>query len=455
MPSVSSGSSGLSALLASVAGLLFGYDTGVISGAMLFIRPLYALDAFWQGLVVSMVPIGAAVGAALAAFVAERRDRRRLLLLAAALFAIGAVASAATPGPTGLLAARFVLGLAIGLGSMIAPVYLSETSAPKRRGLVVSLNQLCVTVGILLAYLVDLALAPAGAWRLMLGLGVVPAAILFAGMLVAPPSPRWLFERGDEEGARALLRRLHPASAERELAEMRARRTTGARAGLRVLLRPPALWALGVALVLAVVQQVVGINAIIYFAPLIFERAGLGGASAALTATVGVGVVNVLFTVLALVLLDRLGRRPLLLAGSFVMALALGYLAFTFGRSGGGAVSVAAIFIYIAGFAVSIGPIFWLIAAEVFPPGVRTGGMALATVTNWVANFLVSLSFPTLLFSLGGGGTFGLYACFCALGLLFSWRYVPETKGMVLEAVGDELAARWSGRSSPRGKTGP
>jgi SP family galactose:H+ symporter-like MFS transporter len=441
----------LTTLLASVAGLLFGYDTGVISGAMLFLRRVYALDAFWQGLVVSMVPIGAALGAACAAGLSGRFDRRPLLLLAAVLFLGGSLASAFAPGAPSLLAARLAVGVAIGLGSMLAPVYLSETSAASRRGLVVSLNQLCVTLGILLAYFVDLALAPERDWRLMLGLGVVPALVLFAGMLLAPPSPRWLFQHGDKDGARGVLRRLHPASAEEEFRALRedAEEERG-RHGLSALLRPPAVWGLAVALALAVIQQVVGINAIVYFAPLIFEHAGLHGAGASLTATVGVGLVNVLFTVLALVLIDRLGRRPLLFAGYVGMGLSLGYLALAFagGRSGLGTAAVVAIFAYIASFAVSIGPIFWLVAAEIFPLGVRAGGMALATVTNWMANFVVSLTFPTLLAALGGTWIFGIYALFCLLGLLFSWRYIPETKRLVLEEVSGALRRLWAPRTA-------
>lgn len=442
----------LTAAIAGLGGLLFGYDTGVIAGALLFIRDDFGLGDFGQGLIVAAVPIGAVAGAALAGPIGDGWGRRRAILLAAAVFATGALGSAAAPDATVLFLARLVIGFAIGIASANAPVYISEIAPPESRGRLVSLFQLSVTIGILVAYLVGLALDHSEGWRWMLGLGCVPALVLAFGMLRMPQSPRWLVMRGEDFEARATLAKIRvdePAAIDRELAEIHGEiDTEPGRWG--ELLQPAVRAALLVGVGLAVLQQVTGINTVIYYAPTIVEFTGVGSSGASILAAVGVGVVNVAMTVVALRLLDRAGRRVLLMVGVSGMTLALLALGAAF--EGGGqstlssAVAIGSLMVFVASFAVSLGPIFWLLNSEIYPLGVRSKAAGIGTMANWIANFSVSLTFLLLIEALGRSGTFWLYACVGALTLVFCWKLVPETKGKHLEEIQAVFRARAEGR---------
>jgi len=425
--------------VAALGGLLFGYDTGVISGALLFVKRDFALSAWSQELVVSAVLAGAIVGAISAGLLADRFGRRLTVILTAGVFTLGAIAAAFAPSPGWLILARVVLGMAIGVASCVTPLYLSEISPPKIRGALVSLNQLAITVGILGSYLVDYAFAGSGQWRWMFGLAVVPALLLGLGMLFLPESARWLMKQGRGEDARHVLERIRPAvEVDGEYAAILAS-LKEQEGGMRELMAPSVRRMLFLGVSLAVLQQVTGINTVIYYAPTILQQAGFGSAAQSILATAGVGVINVLMTVVAVRYLDRLGRRRMLYAGvvGMVVALAMLTVAFALPRLGTslGWLTVAGLMIYVAAFAIGLGPVFWLLISEIFPLKVRGLGMSVASLANWGANLIVALTFLSLVHGLGPAATFALYGL-VGLGTLgFIKKYVPETTGKSLEEL--------------------
>ena len=439
------------AAIAALGGLLFGYDTGIIASALLFIREDFALSSFQQGMVVSAVPVGAIFGAALSGQLADRYGRRRMIMLAAALFVIGSVASALAGGAAVLILARVAIGFAIGLASAACPVYISEVAPANVRGRMVTLFQLAVTVGILAAYGVGLALEPSGSWEWMLAIGAVPAILLGVGIATMPQSPRWLVMIGDSVHARQELLKLRPdaAGVDDELREIE-RTLTVEQGSWRDLRRPAVRAALVVGVGLAILQQVTGINTVIYYAPTIIQETGIDSDSAAILASVGVGAVNVLATVLALWLVSRFGRRPLLfvgVAGMVAALVALG-LAFEVGSGGEGlaGLAVVALMVYVAAFAISLGPIFWLLNSEIYPLKARGRAAGVGTMANWASNFAISLTFLPLLNALGNAPTFWLYAAVGLFTIWFCFRYVPETKGRELEEIEAIFETRADGR---------
>ena len=441
----------LMAGVAALGGLLFGYDTGVISGALLFIRGQFDLSATMEGVVAGIALAGAALGAASAGVISDRFGRRRVIFVTALVFIAGSLLSALAGGLATLLVGRLVVGVGIGVSSMLAPLYLAEIAPAANRGALVSLNQLAITVGILVSNLVGYAFAAGGSWRWMLGLGVVPGAVLALGMLGLPESPRWLAGHDRAADARRALQRLRGGGdVEGELAALRTDlRREGRAAPWADLVRPGLRLPLVLGVGLAIFQQVTGINTVIYFAPTIFESAGLPSASASILASSGIGVVNVAMTLVAIALIDRVGRRALLLVGLLGMIASLGLLAlgFAVGRDsallgGATALSLAA---YVGFFAIGLGPVFWLLISEIFPLAVRGRGMSLATVANWSFNLLVALTFLDLIELFGRSATFLLYAGLSVAALAFVWFLVPETRGRSLEAI----EAGWRGSAPP------
>jgi sugar porter (SP) family MFS transporter len=429
------------AAVASLGGLLFGYDTGVISGALPFLQHRFNLDATMQGVATSAVLIGATVAAAFAGAVSDAFGRKWVIIVVALLFVVGALGSAAAPSLTVLLAARTVVGVAIGVASMLTPLYLAEMAPKERRGFVVSLNQFCITFGILVSYLVDYAFTGVvGDWRWMLGAGAVPGLVLFLGMLLLPESPRWLAGRGRLDAARAALRRMREnQDVEPELAELR-RDTVGdnGHTPWSALLAPGTRRPLIIGVALAVFQQVTGINTVIYYAPSIFQSAGLSSASVAILATAGVGLVNVIMTVVAMTLLDRVGRRALLLCGlagmiAMLLVLAAGFAVGTKGAVG--LITVAAVAVYVGFFALGLGPVFWLLISEIFPLAVRGRGMSVAAVANWGSNFIVTLLFPGVVAALGSAAAFAIFAVLSVGAWIYTYVSVPETSGKSLEEI--------------------
>ncbi|MCY0386674.1 sugar porter family MFS transporter [Robbsia sp. Bb-Pol-6] len=445
------------AATAALGGLLFGYDTGVISAALLFLRTAFHLSTLMVGIVTSIALAGAAGGAGVAGRLADHFGRRPTLLWTAAVFLAGAVVSACAVDLPMLLVGRVLVGIGIGGASMLTPLYLAEIAPAKTRGALVSCNQLAVTLGILLSYLVGYALAASGSWRWMLGLSAVPGALLALGMYLLPETPRWLAGHGHTDLARASLRKLRGADVDidAEVAELRAdlksdRQTAQHEAPSkkeRLAQRLPLIVGVG----LAIFQQVTGINTVIYFAPMIFQAAGLSSASAAILATAGIGVVNVLMTVVAIRLVDRVGRRVLLLWGVGGMGVSLSLLACVFLFGKGPILSwltAASLTAYIGFFAIGLGPVFWLLLSEIFPLAIRARGMSAATIANWLANLAVALSFLNLTALLGRPGVFFIFAALSFAALLFAYRLIPETMGLSLEAV-DALWRRREGLTPP------
>jgi len=436
--------------VAAMAGLLFGYDTGVISGAILFIKDQFALTAGVEEMVVSAVLLGAIAGAAISGQLADRFGRRRIIIVTAVIFIIGSTASALAPSIGFLIASRVIIGIAIGIASLTAPLYISEISPAKMRGALVSLNQLAITCGIVLSYIVDYSFAGDKDWRLMFLMGVIPAVILGVGMLFLPASPRWLMSRSLMDKAEGVLKRIRNTDDVQEEAaaikETLSEETGGWKELFQSWVRLPLIIGIGI----ASIQAVTGINVVIYYAPTIFGFAGFASASSAILATTGVGIVNVLMTIVSIKLIDKVGRRPLLIAGLIGMVVSLSALGLTFylptlsGIMKG--VAVGSLALYIASFAVSLGPIAWLLIAEVYPLKIRGRAMSIATMANWGCNLLVAMTFLTLVQKLGRSWTFWTYAAIGVVGWLFCYFLVPETKGHTLE----QIEEHWRGGKGPR-----
>src|SRR5919205_742656 len=323
------------ASVAALGGLLFGYDTGIISGALLFIQKDFQLNAFLEGFIVSSLLLGAVVGAGVSGALSDRLGRRTIILIAATIFAIGAVGAGLAPSVEMLIFFRFLLGLGVGSASALVPSYISESAPTDVRGSLSSLFQLAITIGILVAYLVNAAFASTSSWRWPLALAFVPALVLLIGMYFLPETPRWLVSKGRDEDARQVLRRTRTEQeVERELQEIRrAEEEEGEQAGYRELLAPWVRPMLVVGIGLAVFQQFVGINTVIYYAPTIIKSTGLADVASVL-ATVGIGVVNVVMTVVAIAVIDRVGRKPLLLIGLAGMVVSLAIIGGAFLFSG-------------------------------------------------------------------------------------------------------------------------
>ncbi|MDJ1465370.1 sugar porter family MFS transporter [Nitratireductor sp. GZWM139] len=427
-------------ILAALFGFLFGFDEGVIAGALPLITSTFEISASGEGLVTASVPLGAVGGAILAALWADSLGRRKVLIMCSVLFGIGAIASGLAQEEIALILARLLLGIAIGASALAAPMFLAELAPARHRGAIVSAFQLMITIGILVSYLIDLALEPLGAWRWMLALGAVPAFVSLIGIALSPESPRWLVMRGRREEAGSVIAAIQPDLDRKEVdhivGDIAATHAGEPRTApwsdfLSDHIRPLAIFAIAAFLL----QQVSGINAVIYYAPTILGHAGFDGSSTQLTATVGIGIVNVVMTVVAMLFVDRLGRRPLFILGFIGSAVSLAVIAYAMNGQGSELATLALIglFAYIAFFAVSLGPLPWLYMSELFPLAMRSRGMAMASVANWSCNFLVVFMFPLLVSYAGAAATFAVFCAFCVLGAVVAWLYAPETKGVSLE----------------------
>jgi sugar porter (SP) family MFS transporter len=434
----------LTAGIAALAGLLFGYDTGVISGAILFIKDQFKLTSGMQERVVSAVLLGAVFGAAFSGSLSDRFGRRKTLIFTAILFSLGAIGAAFALNVGMIIIFRILIGIAIGVASYTAPLYISEISPPKIRGALVSLNQLMITCGIVVSYLVDYILTHGtNEWRWMFGLGAIPAVVLLVGMIKLAESPRWLVSQNREEDAKNILSQILPKDeAEKEFQVIRGS-LAQKEGSWKMVFEPWVRPALIIGVVIMFFQQATGINTIIYYAPTIFEFAGFSSHKVSILATVGVGVVNVLMTVVAIWLIDKIGRKPLLYIGMAGMMVSLGVagLAFYLPNLTGfvKSLTVLSVLFYIAFFAISLGPIAWLIIAEIYPLKIRGRAMSIATLSNWGFNMLVASTFLTMTEKLGKAGTFWFYGSMCILGILFCYFYVPETKGISLEKIEEHL----------------
>lgn len=428
--------------IAGLGGILYGFDVGIIAAALLFVRNTFALSTHLEEIVVSVVPAGTMVGAIVGGILSDRLGRRVTLLWSGVIFIVGSILAPLSPNVGALIAARSLLGFAIGFTSVTAPVYVSELSPPQLRGTLIGMYQFALTLGIVFANLVGYWFAAAQSWRLMFATGVLPALVFLALVFTVPESPRWLFikdrtEEGeqvllsytDARGAQLLLDDIHLAT---ELGQNQERWTA--------LFAAKARRGIVIAVGFVVLQQLCGINTVIYYGPQIFALAGLDSNQHAIFASVLVSVMNMLATVIALFLVDRIGRKPLLYAGVGGMLASLLVLAFTFGHQAKathttGITAVVCLMVYIACCAASMGPIAWILVGEVFPLPLRSRGAAAATLGYGLSNTLVSLTFLSVIHRIGSAATFGVFALFCAVTLLFTRFVIPETKALELESI--------------------
>jgi sugar porter (SP) family MFS transporter len=439
------------AFIAAFAGILFGYDTGVISVAIVFLSSHFHLTASSKGFAVSAVLIGALIGAIFSGRLADKYGRKNMLIIDSVIFAIGTLGTAFSNDLTTFCISRIVVGIAIGVSSYIGPLYISEISPVKYRGALVSLNQLAISIGIFISYIIGYSFSSAGAWRWMFGLGVIPAILLLLGMLILPYSPRWMLSQGLENKALKILNKIHGKTEsvqnEFELIKSSLKQQQGSWKMLfSKVVRPTLLIGAG----LAFMQQVTGINTILYYATTIFTMAGFHSAHAATFANVIVGAVFVIFSIAALAMIDTLGRRPLLFIGLITMSVSLLAMSYVFHLPKTSTIlpylSLTSMFVFVAGFAISLGPIMWLMISEVFPLKVRGRGSSLSTCVNWGSNGLVAYTFPLLLVHIGTSNTFLIYFFVSLISLAFVYFFVPETKGVSLEKIEENLYAGRSAR---------
>ncbi len=432
------------AMLAALAGLMFGLDVGVISGAQQFIKRDFAVSDTVIEHIVSSMTWGAAVGAALAAWLSVHFGRKRSLIFSASLFVIGSLLCAFAWSPDALIGARFVLGLAIGIAAFTAPLYLAEIAPRDKRGAMISTYQLMITIGIFVAFLSDTGFSYIESWRWMLGIIAVPGALFLLGVLGLPESPRWLVLRTRTAEADAVLQKLRgdPEIVRIEIEDITEQLRTPQQGWRLFLQNSNFRRSVGLGIALQVVQQLTGINVVMYYAPRIFADMGYA-TSAQMWFTAIVGLTNVLSTFIAIGLVDRLGRKPILYAGFLVMAIGLGVVGWLMhlgmATQAERLLAVAMLLVFVVGFAFSAGPLVWTLCSEIQPLKGRDFGIGVSTVTNWILTGVVTLTFLSLLNNFGNANTFWLYAAFNAAFLLFTWALVPETKGVSLEQIEHKL----------------
>jgi sugar porter (SP) family MFS transporter len=425
--------------VAACAGLLFGFDIAVINGAIVFLRDQFRLTDFQTEVAAASLLVGCALGASVAGMMSDRYGRKRILFAAAVLFAVSSVAAGLPHTLEQFIAARLLAGVATGIASMVAPMYIAENSPPSLRGRLVTLNQLAIVSGILLAYLVNWAFAVTGpnGWRWMFATAAVPAAALAIALLFVPESPRWLIKDNREAEALRILTRISgPVHAAREADEIRLALQEEAGSMLE-LLRPGLRLPLIIAVTLAVLQQITGVNTVLYYGAILFrEQVGERSAAGAIGMNVGVGLVNAIATLIAIAVIDRVGRKPLLLVSCAGMAISLTWMGIAFHLTPPPVIWVlVAIFCYVFSFAIGMGPGVWVLMSELFPTRVRGRAMAVATVSLWLGCLLLTSTFLTLVSAIGAAGTFLLYAAISVFSFLFIWRVPPETKGRTLEEI--------------------
>lgn len=431
------------AVIASLGGLLSGYDTGVISGALLFINESWNLTDTTQGILVSSVLIGAVIGAATNGVLADMFGRKKIIIATAIIFILGSIFCAFAPNIYVLIASRLFIGFAVGIVNFVVPLYLSEISPKNLRGTLVSLYQWAITAGILFSYFINAVFAPAVYnWRWMLFAGVLPGLVLLIGMCFMTDTPRWLLSKDREDEARRVFAKIEPnVDIDSEIDNVRANlKSDDSGSVMQFKLKKWMIMPFVVGIGIMFAQICTGINTIIYYAPTIFKNAGFESNISAIYATTGIGIINFLMTIVALFFTDKLGRKPLLyfgLTGVMLSLIALGG-AFAFADFFGDNlkwVTVGSLITYIICFAMSLGPIGWILVSEVFPLSIRGRAMSICTVSNFVFNFLVVSSFPVLLNRVGGALTFWGFGIVSLLCIIFVYFFVPETKGISLETI--------------------
>jgi sugar porter (SP) family MFS transporter len=440
------------AVVASLGGFLFGYDTAVISGTLAFVRTQFGLAAAMEGWYVSSALVGCIAGVSVAGWLSDKYGRKRILLLAAILFSISAIGCALSGSFTTLVIYRIIGGMGVGIASMLSPLYISEISPPELRGRLVALYQFSITLGILFSFFINARLLDRSlqgllnnevlqlifkdeVWRAMLGMETIPAVAFFILVTTIPKSPRWLFVNGQQQKAIMILNKIiGPESAASEIKEIEEISTIE-KSSFRMVLEPGIKIAILLGVSLAVLQQFTGIDAVIYYGPKILEQAGFG-LSEALGGQVIIGFINMSFTVLAILTIDRFGRKPLLIAGTVGMLVSLTAIGLLFALNmAEGILLLSFILVFIACFAFSLGPVVWVILSEIYPTRIRGRAMSLATLGVWIGTTIIGQTIPISLESLGPALTFWIFALFCIPTIYIGARLVPETKGKTLEEI--------------------
>ncbi|MDF9797226.1 SP family arabinose:H+ symporter-like MFS transporter [Catalinimonas alkaloidigena] len=430
--------------IAALGGFLFGFDTAVISGANPFIQKYFDLDSVSLGWAVSSVIVGCILGAFSAGFTSDLLGRKKVLIVTAVLFTFSAIGTALATSFTFFVFARILGGIGVGAASALSPTYIAEISPADRRGRLVSINQLTIVIGILVVYFTNLLFASSfgdESWRYMLGSEAIPSTLFFILLFFIPESPRWLYKNNQPEKAREVLRKLEgEGQVNEELKEIEETlHDQHEKVAFGDLFKGKMSKIMMIGIVLAMLQQLVGINAIIYYAPNIFASAG-AGLESALAQTVAIGAVNLTFTFVAIYMVDRIGRRPLLLAGSVGMTVSLTFLVFSFlSDTAGGYGVLFSILGYIASFAATHAAVMWVVVSEIFPNKYRGSAMSVSLFLHWSSTYLVTQTFPWMLENKGGAFSFGIFAIISALSFIFVWFFVPETKGKSLEQIEKEL----------------
>ncbi|MBU6131673.1 sugar porter family MFS transporter [Staphylococcus xylosus] len=430
--------------LGALGGLLYGYDMGVISGALLFIRDDIPLNSFTEGLVVSSMLVGAIFGSGASGPMSDRLGRRRVVFIIAIIYIVGALILALAPSMPILVLGRLIIGLAVGGSTAIVPVYLSEMAPTEQRGSLSSLNQLMITIGILSSYLINYAFTPIEGWRWMLGLAIVPSVILLIGVAFMPESPRWLLEHRSEKAARDVMKlTFKDSEIDKEIADMKEINSIS-ESTWNVLKSPWLRPTLIIGSIFALLQQIIGINAIIYYAPTIFNKAGLGNATSIL-GTVGIGTVNVLITIVAIMIIDKIDRKRLLVIGNIGMVaslLIMAVLIWTIGIQSSAWIIVACLTLFIIFFGFTWGPVLWVMLPELFPMRARGAATGVAALVLSIGSLLVAQFFPILTDVLSVEQVFLIFAAIGICALIFVIKYLPETRGRSLEEIEADLRSR-------------
>lgn len=437
-----------------LGGLLFGYDTAVISGAIGFLQIKFALGSAAVGWVTSCILIGCAIGVSIAGVLSDMFGRKKILVLSAIIFASSSVGAALAGSYLTLVVWRMLAGIGIGLTSLITPLYIAEMAPPEVRGKLVSVNQLAITIGIFIVYFINAAIASGSSqawnvnsgWRWMMGVGVIPSALFLLALIPAGESPRWLHQHGKADAALAVLKKVesNEQDAQDQLTEIEKSEKIVNDTRFRDLFNKTWLPVLIIGVLLALFQQFSGSNAIMYYAPEIFKGAGFGQ-NGAFMATVSIGVINMVITIVSLGLVDRVGRKKLLGWGSFAMSMCLLVVAICFFVHASAALTLTFVLLAIASYAISLAPVTWILLSEMFPSRIRGRAMSICTVVLWLSDFVLSYTFPILTQNIGEGWTFMLYVVVTLVSAIFVWKMLPETKGKSLEEI--ELYWQQRGRN--------
>jgi SP family galactose:H+ symporter-like MFS transporter len=429
------------AIIAALGGLLFGYDTGIIAGAIIFITPLFHINAWMQGLLVSVMIIGAFIGSLTSGHLVDRYGSHHILRWMAAIFLFGAIITAIAPNITTIMIGRFILGIAVGVTSFLSPLFIAEMAPANERGKLVLLNGLMITSGEAIAFLIDYYLLPTQSWRFMFATCGIPAIALLIGTIFLPRSPRWLILQGNIAEARKVLGKIRPhqENVEVEIQQILTQ-VKLEKSHWRELFSDNIRPALIIGLTLGIAQQFCGINAVMYYGPSMFAAMGFQTNQDQLLATFILGCVNTIITLMTILTVDHFGRRTMMITGLTIATLSL-ISAGLMIKSGafGSALLLISMITYIIGYSMSLGSLFWLIISEIFPLNMRGLGMSAATASQWGANIIISMSFLTILQTAGIANTFWLFSLVCIFSLAFTYWYIPETKGISLEQIEHNL----------------